>query len=260
MPKIDIQVPPDLAKLFELPPCTELSLPPPAPLKLTLPTGGAMQAFADVSKGIPNDCSMTFSLMLQIAPFLAAFECLLAILKFLKPLIEVVKSLGPPPDPIKLPKAIDDVLTAVKDLAPCLLVPTPLNIIPFIRDLLCLILRVLNCFLSQMKSVLSLLEGLQIQLDLAQSTGNFEQVAMIQCAQGNASIQSQHLMASLGPVGVLLDLAGTMFDIAGVPAIKLPAVGSQTDLDSLNALVKSVQEVVAVITVATEALGGCGDS
>jgi hypothetical protein len=260
MSNIDIPVKPDLAALFDLPACSELSIPGPSPIKVMLPTGSSISAFADISKGIPTDCSMTFSLMLQIAPFLAVSDCLLKILKLLKPLIDVVKSLGPPPDPIKLPAAIEHFVKAAVDLAPCLLVPTPLNIIPFIRDLLCLILRVLTCFLGQMKSIISLMEGLQIRLDFAQSVGNLDLATTIQCAQGNANAQAQHLMASLEPVGVLLDLAGTMFEIAGVPTITLPAPGSQSDIASLNSLIKAVQEVVSVITIATDALGGCATS
>jgi len=37
---------------------------------------------------------------------------------------------------------------AAADLAPCLLVPTPANLIPFLRDILCLILKLLHCFLN----------------------------------------------------------------------------------------------------------------
>jgi hypothetical protein len=257
MPNIDIPVNEKLSALFSLPDCADLSIPLPKPLRVQLPTGGTISAFADVSKGVPTDCSMTFSLMLQIAPFLAMSECLIRILKLLKPLIDVVKSLGPPPDPIKLPAAIEHFVQAAIDLAPCLLVPTPLNILPFIRDLLCLILRVLNCFVSQMNSIITLMEGIQIKLDVAMSSGNLEQVALAQCAQGNANAQAQHLMASLEPVSVLLELAGTMFDIAGVPPITLPSVGSQSDVESLKALVKAVQEATAVIQIAVDALGGC---
>jgi len=260
MPNIDIPVNEKLSALFALPDCADLSIPLPKPLRVQLPTGGTISAFADISKGVPTDCSMTFSLMLQIAPFLAVSDCLLKILKLLKPLIEVVKSLGPPPDPIKLPQAIEDFVKAAVDLLPCLLVPTPLNIIPFIRDPLCLILRVLTCFLSQMKSIIQMLGGLQVQLDFAHNTGNLDLASTIQCAQDNANAQAQHLMASLEPIGVLLDLAGTMFDIAGVPTIKLPAAAGQTDLASLNALVQAVQEAVSVITIATDALGGCDAS
>jgi hypothetical protein len=257
MPNIDITVDPDLAALFSLPDCADISIPGPKPMKIQLPTGGSITAFADISKGIPTDCSMTFSLLLQLAPFLAATECLLKVLKLLKPLIDIVQGLTkvPPAPPVA---AVEEFVKAAVELAPCLLVPTPAAIIPFIRDLLCLILRVLNCFLGQMKSLLKVLEGLSIKLEFAQSSGNAELLASIKCAQGNANAQAQHLTSSLEPIGVLLDLAGALFGIAGIPAIKLPSAGSATDLASLRSLVTAVQEAVAVITIVTDGLGGCG--
>lgn len=253
MPNIDIAVDADLNQLFQLPTCADLSLPSAGPLKVQLPTGGSIQAFADISKGIPTDCSMTFSLMLQIAPFLAATECLLKVLKLLKPLIDVIQGLPVPPV-----KAIQEFAKAAVDLAPCLLVPTPASIIPFIRDLLCLILKVLKCFLSQMKSLLKIMGGLSLQLTMAQQSGNDELVGVIQCAQANAQTQAGQIMNSLGPVGVLLDLAGPLFGIAGIPAIQLPALGSASDLAALNSVVQTIQSVVGTIQIVVDGLGGCG--
>ena len=53
MPNVDITVDADLRKLFNLPPCSDISIPGPKPLKVQLPTGGSISAFADISKGIP---------------------------------------------------------------------------------------------------------------------------------------------------------------------------------------------------------------
>ena len=99
MPNIDFKVSADLQKLFELPACADIRLPPPEKLEITLPTGGSLKAIADISKGIPNDCSLIVSLMLQIAPFLASIECLLKLLGLIAPLVDVVKALAPAPDP-----------------------------------------------------------------------------------------------------------------------------------------------------------------
>src|ERR1051325_3444868 len=138
MPQIDIKVKGDLKKAFDLPPCKAIKLPLPKPLKVQLPTGSSISAIGDISKGIPTDCSMTFSLMLQIAPLLASMECLLKVLKLIKPLIDVVKGLPVPPV-----KAIQGLGEAAMARVPCLLLPSPANMIPFIRDLLCLIIRAL---------------------------------------------------------------------------------------------------------------------
>jgi hypothetical protein len=249
---MDIQVDANLNQLFELPNCSDIQIPFPKPLTVQLPTGGTISAFADISKGIPTDCAMTFSLMLQIAPLLASMECLIKILKLLKPLIDVIQGL-----PVPSPKVIKDFLQAAVDLGPCLLVPTPAAIIPFVRDLLCLILRALKCFLSQMKTILGVLGGLSLQLASAQAAGNTALISSIQCAQQNAQAQAAQLTSSIEPLGVLLNLAGTFMAIAGVKPITLPSLGSKADLQGLQSFVTAIQDVVAVLQVATDALGGC---
>ena len=257
MPNIDIPVPLDARKLFDLPPCSAIKLPSPKPLKVQLPTGGSLQAFADISKGIPTDCAMTFSLLVQIAPFLAGTECLFKLLGLIAPLIDVVKGLGPPPNVIKLGKAIPKFLEAAKKLAPCLLVLTGAPLIPFLKDLLCLIIKALNCFLGQLKSLLAILGGITLQLRAAEADGNTELLDTLNCAKENADLQAQHLTAAIEPIGVILDLALPLMELAGIPPIKLPGVGSGTDVESLTQLVKTLQTVVATLQIAADALGGC---
>jgi hypothetical protein len=252
MPNIDIAVDADLSKLFKLPPCSDLALNPAKGLSVQLPTGGALQSFADISKGIPTDCSMTFSLMLQIAPFLASIRCLLNVLKLLKPLVDIIKNLPIPPA-----SALVEFGEAAAALAPCLLIPTPAIIIPFVKDLLCLILKVLECVLGQVKSLLAIMGPLQLQLAEAQQSGNDELLATLQCAQQNAETQAGQIMNSLGPAGMLLELAGPLLDIAGVPAITLPSLGSTSDLTALNTAVQTLQGVVGTIQTVVDGLGGC---
>src|SRR5262245_26164037 len=122
MPNIDVTVSADLQKLFELPPCVDIRLPKPEKLEITLPNGGSLKAIANISKGIPNDCSLIVSLMLQIAPFLASIECLFKLLGLIAPLVDVVKNLAPPTP--KLPGAALKFIEAADKLLPCLLVLT----------------------------------------------------------------------------------------------------------------------------------------
>ncbi|PWT94160.1 MAG: hypothetical protein C5B55_03155 [Blastocatellia bacterium] len=257
MPNIDIPISADLQQLFELPPCDDLKLPSPSPLKIALPTGGSMNALTDISKGIPTDCSMIFSLMLQISPFLAATDCLFKLLGLIAPLIDVVKALGPPPDPIKLGKAIPKFIKAAADLAPCLLVVTGAPLIPFLRDLLCLIIKALNCFLGQMKSLIGVMKGITLQLDAATASGNTELQRTLQCAQDNANTAAEHLTKSIEPIGIILKSAGSLMGLAGVAPIEFPSIGSQTDIAALEELIKTMQGVVGTLTIAADALGGC---
>jgi hypothetical protein len=258
MPEIDIPLKADVRALLNIPECEFLRLPLPSPTKVQLPTGATLKAFTDISKGIPTDCAMSFNLLVQLAPLLASMECLIKILKLIKPLIDVVGSLGPPPDPIKLPKAITDFTKAAADLAPCLLIPTPANMIPFIRDLLCLILKMLKCFRDELKTILGVMTGLTLQLNLAEAAGNIELQNSLKCAKENAELSAKHLTTAIEPLGVILDLIGPFLGIAGVQPIKLPQIGSDTDLASLNAAVEALQSVVSVLQTATDALGGCG--
>jgi hypothetical protein len=254
MPNIDIPLPVDLKKAFQLPPCSQVRLPSPKPLKIHLPTGGTISAFSDLSKGIPSDCALTFSLLLQIAPFLASTECLLKVLGLIGPLVEVIKAI---PDPIKLGETVPKFLNAAKEVMPCVAVVTGLGVLPFLKDLLCLIIKALNCFLGQMKTLLGIMNGLSLQLVTAQKDGNTDLLDSIKCEQENAELQAAHLTAAIEPIGVILELAGTLFGIAGKEPIKLPTVGSQTDLDSLNTLVETIQGVVGTLTIVADGLGGC---
>ena len=255
MPTIDIPVRADLHELFELPPCEELKLPKPEPLKITLPTGGTISAFSDISKGIPNDCSMTLSLLLQLGPFLGAFDCLFKVLKLLKPLIDLINGLtSPPPSP----KIISDFAEAVKEVAPCFLVPTPLNMLPFVRDVICLIIKVMKCLISQMKSLAGVMGGLSLQLNAAREAGNNELVELLECAQENSKTSAAHLTQSIEPIGVLLDIIGPMMGIVGQQPIKLPGLGSAEDVESINSVIETLQGVVEALQVVADALGGCG--
>ncbi|MBV9759635.1 MAG: hypothetical protein JO340_03635 [Acidobacteriaceae bacterium] len=254
MQQIDIPIPADLKKAFEFPPCVQVKLKTPSPLKVTLPTGGTLTAFSDLSKGIPSDCSLTFSLLLQIAPFLASTECLLKVLGLIGPLIEFVKAV---PDPIKIASTVPKFLKAAEAVMPCIAVVTGLGIIPFIKDLLCLIIKALNCFLGQMKTLLGVMSGLSLQLSAAQANGDADLTAAIRCEQDNAQALAGNLTASIQPIGVVLQLAGTLFGIAGMKPIELPAIGSETDLESLITLVSTLQGVVGTLQIVADGLGGC---
>jgi hypothetical protein len=249
VPTIDIPVKPDLQKALDLKPCSALKLPSPKPLKIQLPTGGSLQAFNDISKGIPNDCSMTFNLMLQIAPLLASMDCLLKMLKLLKPMVDAVTS--PPPTPAM----VKDIVDAAAELAPCFLIPTPAGVLPFVKDILCLIRAVLHCLLAQLTSVRDLLQGLSLRLEAA--AGNDDLLATLQCAQDNAQTSVDNLTQAIEPVTVLLSLVGPLMKIAQLPDLELKSPGaSPQDLDSLNELVNTLQGVVDAID---EITGGiCG--
>ena len=255
MADIDIKVSPDLKKLFGLEPCEVIKLPSPKKLTVQLPVGGAkIQAFSDISKGVPNDCSMTLNLMVQLAPFLAASACLFKVLALIEPLMDVIKAVAPP-DPIKLAKAMPKLLKAAADLAPCIAFPAGVPF--FIRDLLCLTIKVLNCLLGQLKSLLAIMSGISLQLSTAEADGNTELVDALNCAKENAELQGQHLTQAIEPIGVILKLVGPLMGMAGMSPIQLPTIGSQSDIQGLQDLLKTLQGIIGTLQIAADALGGC---
>lgn len=230
----DIPVSDALAEALEPISCTDLSLNLPKPLEVSLPFGGSVKAFVDTSKGIPNDCSMTFNLMLQIAPLLAALECPMKILKLLEPLIDVVKAL---PDPIKIAQAVPKFLDAAVDLAPCFAAFAQIPIM--VMDLLRLIRAVLNCLLGQLRSIRNLMNGLSLRLGEAE--GRPELRAQIECAQKNAATSAQMLTASIDPIAGVIGLMSTFMGLAGIEL--------ELSLDTGSAPPESTEDLDAIIAV-----------
>jgi hypothetical protein len=255
MASIDITLPAHVEELLKAPVCVKL--PQPGKAKITLPTGGEIKGLVDVTKGIPDDCSMTFSLVLPMLTFLGNFECLFKVLKLIQPPIDVVKALGPPPDLIKLGSAIPKFIQAADDLIPCLLVPTPANMIPFVRDLLCMIIKLLNCVVGMLKSIVAVLGPLALQIESARAAGNADLLAALECSQENAQTSAQHVFSALEPVLLLLSLAEPFMGIAGVNPIKLPSLAAPADVQQMQSLVTTLEDLVKTLTTAAEIVGGC---
>ena len=251
---VEIPIPDDLKALFEIPTCEAISLPEAAELKLRLPNGATLSSIADVSKGIPTDCSLAVNLFIQLAPFLASIECLLKVLALLKPLIDVVKSLGPPPDPIKLPTAIADFLEAAKDLLPCfgMIIPGT-TIFLFIKDLLLLIIKIIKCMIGQLETILGIMQGIELRLGEAQAAGNTELMKVLECAKENATTAAGHAQQSLGPVTNILPLIQSFLELAGV-SFELPALGSPEDAAALSETISKLNDTITTLESIIETL------
>lgn len=254
---MDIPITADLQDLITLPPCDALRLPQPQKLKVTLPSGGSLSAVADVSKGVPTDCSLVFNLLVQLGPLLASMECVLRILKLIGPLMDVITGLTkvPPSPPAG---AIKKMLEALEELAECLAIVVPGGpMVLFVRDILCLILKVLRCVTGQLKSVAKIMSGLTIQIQQADAEGNGELSRVLSCSLDNNMTSAQHLFAALEPVFALLGLVKPFMSIAGVQPIELPSIGSPGDAGALLEVIKTLEGIATVIQTVVDALGGC---
>jgi hypothetical protein len=108
-----------------------------------------------------------------------------------------------------------------------------------------------------MNTVIGFMEGLTVQIEAAESEGNAELIATLQCAQDNASTSAAHLMKSIEPVGVILELVGPFMEIAGVGAIQLPGPAGGADVTALKQSLQSIESVVDTMQSVVDSLGGC---
>jgi hypothetical protein len=254
MPTLDIPLPDSLTEALAAPKCLDLSLPKPNLPTLTLPSGGKIQAICDITKGIPSDCSMNVNLMLQIAPIMASMECLLKVLKFLAKLVEAFKSATNPP---KILTALSDIVAAGEDLIPCFGMPLGLTIPPFIKDLLLLIAKMLKCILQALKSVVELLDGLELEISSAAQNGNDALAAQLECAKENGMLAAQGAMMAIDPIATVLEIAGAFFALMpGAPKIELPSLAAVEDLDAMKTAIETLEQVVLTIEGIAEAIPG----
>lgn len=192
--------------------------------------GGQLLPFIDVEPR-SAECSANANLLTQVSPLIVSLTCQLRVLGLIKPLIEVIKGL---PNPS--PTAIAGFLEAAAELAPCLGTFTPSGVLPFLRDLLCLEIRSLNCVLQNLRRILALSEG--DSAAIAPST-------------------VQAVLDSYAPIVGVLDLASGLFGIAGVTIPTAPILAGGVDLASLNTDQIVVADYITVLQAVADALGGC---
>jgi len=237
---------------MKVPSAADVRLPKPVDLKITLPTGAVLKAPNDISKGSPTPASASFGLLLQLGPLLGSMECLLKILKLLKPLIDVIKGLPFPPV-----KAIKDFVLAAKDLIPCFGVVLPVSLIPFIKDILCVIHATLQGVHDGLKSVAGVMENISTQMAGAVESGNDELKQVLEAAQENAMISASQFTAALAPLSALLTMIEPIMGLAGLQPFKLPDMGEATDATALKSVVGALEGAINALGTVTEALGGC---
>jgi hypothetical protein len=248
---VQVPIPEELQEFLRTPRCAEIALPEPAKVSLKLPTGSEIKGIGDITQGIPTSCSLNFSLLLQLGPILANLECFIRVLKLIKPLIDIVKGLPFPPV-----KAIKDFAVAAEQVAECIVsLTTPLGMIPFVKDILCLIIRILRCLLDQMKSLVALMEKLSLAMIAAD--GNATEQALIQCAMDNAQRSANAQLQAVEPVMVLLQIAAPIFEIAQVGPIEIPTMGGVEGFDEMKTFISGIEGFVETLELLAEPLGGC---
>ena len=191
------------------PPCVQLPKLPNIP-KVKLPLGGELSAFADFSVTTPSDCTLTFSLLAQLAPLLASISCLMKVLG----VIGALKDFASNP----LTKG-PDLIAAIDKVAECIAAATvpAISIFASLKGILELLVNFIGCIVDQLDSLIKF--NASIDLEAARDNPILE--ASLKCAQDNAEISSAVLMQSIEPIKPLLDTVNLLMGIAGLPEIAL---------------------------------------
>lgn len=248
----DIPLPEGLRSKLAQPVC--IPLPKPGKAQLTLPTGGKLAAIGDITKGIPDDCSLSFSLVLQLGPILANLDCLMKVVKVIDPLVKVVDKLSHGNVPGAL-EAMGALTQAITPLIDCITNFTGIGIFKFVRDILMLLAKILRCVCQQMRSVLNVMSGLALQFQSAEADGNQELMAALQCAQKNAETSMAHVMTAVEPVFVLLSLVEPFMGMANVEPIKTPSLASADSLEGLQSILETLEELAKMMQTVAEGMG-----
>jgi hypothetical protein len=224
---------------------------------ITTPMGFELPALRNLGASIPDDCALTFSLTLQLMPFMASIACLLRILALLKPLINIISGLPKPPGPgdiTDFAKAADDLIEH------CIVMISPIALLPFIRDILCFIRSVCNCLATNLQSVQTLMSNLQLRIEQAQ--GNPDLLNTLNCAQQNAQASAANLNQAIQPIATLMAMVTPIIGLAGKSAnLTAPTIGPDPQVaEDLTPIIATLQGIVTMIDDVLSALGlSCAD-
>lgn len=214
-------------------------IPPIDQITIPTPFGIELQSITDMSKGIPNDCAIVHSLMLQLTPMLAGFSC---ILKILNVIAAIPKFAASP-----LTEA-GDLLKAIDKASDCLGLPfNPKPWLDMIKGILQVILAFLGCLIQGYESVRNFKAG----IDLASDNGTPLLLNTIDCATQNGDTSLASLMSAMSAIQPLMQIIDSITQIVPGLNLNLPSLSSSSSGgDPLQPIIDfhdQLSEVVAAI-------------
>ncbi len=217
--------------------------PEPKTFSVPLPFGGALSAITDLSRGVPTDCTLVHSLMLQLAPTLAGMTCILRILAVIAALKNFANN---PLDPSN----VGELVGKIEKMSECLGMLDPCNMIRMVIAILKMILAYLNCMIEALESILHF----QVGIDFNSAAGNPVMLANLECAQKNSERAMKAMNDSMQGIMPLIELVNMLLDIVGqqpiaLPTLTTPTLAGNTDpLAPIIAVRDSLQQAVMVLS------------
>jgi hypothetical protein len=207
-----------------------------------LPFGAQLKGIADFSQGLPTQCSLNFSLLVQLQPLLAAMACMLKVLNVIGKMEAFVKAAKNPPTMVD---TVDDLLKAIDGVRPCLPPLAFPQLAITIKQILQLIVGILQCLVAALDSILEF----QQSIDIESAAGNPALENALRCAQDNASASMDSIGTALEGLQPILEMVTMIAGIAGISLnpIVVPATAGADAFDTVQSLRDTIDALAEVI-------------
>jgi hypothetical protein len=210
---------------------------------ISLPAGAELKGVADFAAGVPTNCKVNMSLLVQLGPLLGAMGCILKILEVLGNIIEFAKAA---PDPFKMAEKVKALTDSFADLSSCIPPLAPLNFALMIKGILELIINILSCLVDSLASIVDF----QVSLDFAGAEGNPALTEALDCAKRNADTSLHNLLNSVEPIMTVMKVVGAVASLAQLQVTlpDLSALGKAADAaQAVQSLKQSIDGLKSVI-------------
>jgi len=161
-----------------------------------------------------------------LAPLVPLFDVVDTVIAVFDCIKAIPAMFGPPPDPTLLGPALEKL--ADKTMKLMRLVPQ-LSVPYTILDIVDLVIGELRAAQQQLHHLQARLRQMDRALTRAAELHDEELTAIVECSQANVAREAANVGAGLAGVGKLLQLASTLLELIGAPALPpLTSLGGQT--------------------------------
>lgn len=215
--------------------CIELPRLSPELPKVSLPLGAEFSGVIDFANGLPRDCTVAMNLMGNVNLALGNLKCLMAMMEVFQKLKEAVSD----PVPTNIPGNLVGLLEPLSKLSGCFLSITPAAICVTVKDVIQAIIKILECLIEEIQSVVSF----RARLDVGAALGNSKLADILFCAQGNADTSTASVLKTLETLAMLLNV------LAGLPGAEQLGIPQLPTSFSLSAETPSLSDIADVSAI-----------
>lgn len=215
---------------------------PPTPLRLRFPGGITLEGIPNLEGGIITPLGSIQALLAATTPALAGLQPVFLIIDAVTKVVAVIQAVpglivGNAVDFLEALGEAVKAAAALAQLQPALSLPL------LLADLISAMIATLQALRDEVTEFAALSTQADAIIAAAQAAGDAAMEAEGNCYKAQAEAYGQHVIASLGPMGQLMDIAGQLAGLMPSPPA-LPSIGDATGLD-LDALADFLDTLIS---------------